>query len=73
MGLRADHESSPSCGVRTRAELGGSSGASAGTTIRGTPAIVPTTLAYTSGELHATPLLRVAHDVPVPVLQPVAP
>ncbi|NAZ82657.1 nitroreductase family deazaflavin-dependent oxidoreductase [Kineococcus sp. R8] len=62
MPLTGEYEASPEAWVREQVEEIESSGGTAGTTLRGMPVIVLTTLGAKSGKLRKTPLMRVEHD-----------
>ena len=62
MPLHGDYEPSPEKWVRDQVELYESSGGTQGTTLRGMPVIVLTTLGAKSGKVRKAPLMRVEHD-----------
>jgi len=62
MPLHGDYEPSPEKWVRDQVELYESSGGTQGTTLRGMPVIVLTTLGAKSGKIRKAPLMRVEHD-----------
>ncbi|MDJ1134265.1 nitroreductase family deazaflavin-dependent oxidoreductase [Streptomyces iconiensis] len=62
MPLEGEYEPSPSQWVRDQVELYESSGGTKGTTMRGMPVIVLTTLGAKSGKIRKTALMRVEHD-----------
>jgi deazaflavin-dependent oxidoreductase (nitroreductase family) len=62
MPLHGEHEPSPSRWVRDQVELYESSGGTKGTTMRGMPVIVVTSLGAKSGKIRKTPVMRVEHD-----------
>ena len=62
MPLHRDYEPSPEKWVRDQVELYESSGGTQGTTLRGMPVIVLTTLGAKSGKIRKAPLMRVEHD-----------
>lgn len=62
MPLQGDDEPSPSDRARQQAERYEASGGTAGTTVRGRPVVVLTTVGDRSGKLRKTPLMRVEHD-----------
>ena len=62
MPLEGEYEPSPTDWARKQAELYESSGGTEGTTIRGLPVVVLTTIGARSGKLRKTPLMRVEHD-----------
>ncbi|NCT91823.1 nitroreductase family deazaflavin-dependent oxidoreductase [Cellulomonas sp. APG4] len=62
MPLTGEYAPSPSDQARSQAELYESSGGTEGTTMRGVPVIILTTLGARSGKLRKTPLMRVEHD-----------
>jgi deazaflavin-dependent oxidoreductase (nitroreductase family) len=62
MPLTGDYEPSPAAWVRDQVELYESSGGTEGTTLRGLPVIVLTTIGAKSGKLRKIPLMRVEHD-----------
>ncbi|MFF7340467.1 nitroreductase family deazaflavin-dependent oxidoreductase [Streptomyces sp. NPDC008163] len=62
MPLQGEYEPSPSQWVRDQVEQYESSGGTEGTTMRGMPVIVLTTVGARSGKIRKTPLMRVEHD-----------
>lgn len=62
MALSGDYEPSPKGYVRDQVERYESSGGTEGTTMRGKPVIILTTLGAKSGKIRKTPLMRVEHD-----------
>ncbi|MEU3354526.1 nitroreductase family deazaflavin-dependent oxidoreductase [Streptomyces sp. NPDC037389] len=62
MPLKGEYEPSPAEWVRDQVELIESSGGAKGTTLRGIPVILLTTLGSKSGKLRKTPLMRVEHE-----------
>jgi len=62
MPLQGEYEPSPSDWARKQVEEYESSGGTSGTTMRGMPVIVLTTLGAKSGKIRKTPLMRVEHD-----------
>jgi len=62
MPLIGEYEPSTSDWAREQAELIESSGGTEGTTLRGYPVVLLTTLGATSGKIRKTPLMRVEHD-----------
>ncbi|MCT2542974.1 MULTISPECIES: nitroreductase family deazaflavin-dependent oxidoreductase [Streptomyces] len=62
MPLQGEYEPSPEQWVRDQVELFESSGGTEGTTMRGMPVIILTTLGAKSGKIRKTPLMRVEHD-----------
>ncbi|MFJ7626874.1 nitroreductase family deazaflavin-dependent oxidoreductase [Streptomyces sp. NPDC097595] len=62
MPLQGEYEPSPSQWVRDQVEQYESSGGTEGTTMRGMPVIVLTTVGAKSGKIRKTPLMRVEHD-----------
>lgn len=62
MPLEGEYEPSPEQWVRDQVELYESSGGTRGTTLRGMPVVVLTTLGARSGKIRKTPLMRVEHD-----------
>nr|WP_237497614.1 nitroreductase family deazaflavin-dependent oxidoreductase [Streptomyces sp. SID8377] len=57
-----EYQPSPEQWVRDQVELYEGSGGTDGTTLRGRPVIVLTTLGAKSGRIRKTPLMRVEHD-----------
>lgn len=62
MPLEGEYEPSPDRRAREQVELYESSGGTQGTTMRGMPVVVLTTLGAKSGKIRKTPLMRVEHD-----------
>jgi deazaflavin-dependent oxidoreductase (nitroreductase family) len=62
MPLTGEYQPSPEQWVRDQVELYESSGGTEGTTLRGMPVIVLTTLGAKSGKIRKAPLMRVEHD-----------
>jgi deazaflavin-dependent oxidoreductase (nitroreductase family) len=62
MPLTGEYEPSPEQWVRDQVDLYESSGGTAGTTMRGMPVIVLSTLGAKSGKVRKAPLMRVEHD-----------
>ncbi|MFD8076997.1 nitroreductase family deazaflavin-dependent oxidoreductase [Streptomyces sp. NBC_00510] len=62
MPLVGEYQPSPEQWVRDQVELYEGSGGTDGTTLRGKPVIVLTTLGAKSGRIRKTPLMRVEHD-----------
>ncbi|MBX0299610.1 nitroreductase family deazaflavin-dependent oxidoreductase [Cryobacterium sp. 1639] len=62
MPLNGEYVPSPEKWVRDQVELYESSGGTRGTTLRGMPVIVLTTLGAKSGKIRKAPLMRVEHD-----------
>ncbi|MFC8535928.1 nitroreductase family deazaflavin-dependent oxidoreductase [Streptomyces sp. NPDC057249] len=62
MPLQGEYEPSPSQWVRDQVEQYESSGGTEGTTMRGMPVVVLTTVGARSGKIRKTPLMRVEHD-----------
>ncbi|MET9879435.1 nitroreductase family deazaflavin-dependent oxidoreductase [Actinacidiphila glaucinigra] len=62
MPLVGEYQPSPEQWVRDQVELYEGSGGTDGTTLRGRPVIVLTTLGVKSGRIRKTPLMRVEHD-----------
>ena len=62
MPLKGEYEPSPTDWVRTQVEQYESSGGTEGTTLRGMPVILLTSVGAKSGKLRKTPLMRVEHD-----------
>ncbi len=60
--LVGEYQPSPEQWVRDQVELYEGSGGTDGTTLRGRPVIVLTTLGAKSGRIRKTPLMRVEHD-----------
>ncbi|TRV78089.1 nitroreductase family deazaflavin-dependent oxidoreductase [Streptomyces sp. 130] len=61
MPLQGEYEPSPSQWVRDQVEQYESSGGTEGTTMRGMPVIVLTTVGAKTGKIRKTPLMRVEH------------
>ncbi|MFG3343693.1 nitroreductase family deazaflavin-dependent oxidoreductase [Streptomyces sp. NPDC048018] len=62
MSLEGVYEPSPSKWVRDQVELYEASGGTEGTTIRGLPVVLVTSLGAKSGKIRKTPLMRVEHE-----------
>ncbi|MEU3223314.1 nitroreductase family deazaflavin-dependent oxidoreductase [Streptomyces sp. NPDC006976] len=62
MPLQGEYQPSPAQWVRDQVEQYESSGGTEGTTMRGMPVIVLTTVGAKSGKIRKTPLMRVEHD-----------
>ncbi|MEU7011900.1 nitroreductase family deazaflavin-dependent oxidoreductase [Streptomyces sp. NPDC046332] len=62
MPLEGVYEPSPSKWVRNQVELYESSGGTKGTTMRGLPVVLVTSVGARSGKLRKTPLMRVEHE-----------
>jgi F420H(2)-dependent quinone reductase len=62
MPLQGEYEASPSEWVRTQVEEYESSGGTKGTTLRGVPVVVITSVGSGSGKLRKNPVMRVEHD-----------
>ncbi|MFJ2193224.1 nitroreductase family deazaflavin-dependent oxidoreductase [Kitasatospora sp. NPDC087861] len=62
MPLKGEYEPSPADWVRNQVEAYESSGGTEGTTLRGMPVILLTSVGAKSGKLRKTPLMRVEHD-----------
>jgi deazaflavin-dependent oxidoreductase (nitroreductase family) len=62
MPLNGEYVPSPEKWVRDQVELYESSGGTAGTTLRGMPVIVLSTLGAKSGKIRKAPLMRVEHE-----------
>ncbi|TDW31047.1 nitroreductase family deazaflavin-dependent oxidoreductase [Cryobacterium psychrophilum] len=62
MPLIGEYEASTAQWVRDQVDLYESSGGTEGTTMRGMPVVLVTTLGAKSGKLRKTPLMRVEHD-----------
>jgi F420H(2)-dependent quinone reductase len=62
MPLTGEYEPSPTTWAREQAELYERSGGTKGTTLRGRPVIVLTSVGARTGRLRKTPLMRVEHD-----------
>ncbi len=62
MPLNGEYVPSPSKWVREQVDLYESSGGTDGTTMRGMPVVIVTSLGAKSGKIRKTPLMRVEHD-----------
>jgi F420H(2)-dependent quinone reductase len=62
MALNGEYEPSPTKWVRDQVELYERSGGTEGTTLRGMPVVVLTTVGAKSGKVRKAPLMRVEHD-----------
>lgn len=62
MPLSGQYEPSPSTRSREQVKLYESSGGTEGTTLRGRPVIILTSVGARSGKIRKTPLMRVEHD-----------
>jgi F420H(2)-dependent quinone reductase len=62
MPLDGEYAPSPNDWARKQAELYESSGGTKGTTVRGLPVVVLTSIGARTGKLRKTPLMRVEHD-----------
>lgn len=62
MPLTGEYVPSPSQRVRDQVELYESSGGTEGTTMRGRPVVIVTSIGARSGKVRKTPLMRVEHD-----------
>jgi deazaflavin-dependent oxidoreductase (nitroreductase family) len=62
MTLKGEYAPSPSTRVREQVELYESSGGTEGTTLRGLPVVVVTSVGARTGNIRKTPLMRVEHD-----------
>jgi F420H(2)-dependent quinone reductase len=62
MPLHGEYEPSPAKWVRDQVELYESSGGTEGTTLRGLPVVILTTVGRHSGKLRKAALMRVEHD-----------
>jgi deazaflavin-dependent oxidoreductase (nitroreductase family) len=62
MPLEGEYEPSPSKWVRDQVEEYESSGGKRGTTMRGVPVVVITSVGASSGKLRKNPVMRVEHD-----------
>jgi F420H(2)-dependent quinone reductase len=62
MPLFGQYEPSPSTRSREQVKLYESSGGTEGTTLRGRPVIILTSVGARSGKIRKTPLMRVEHD-----------
>lgn len=61
MALQGEYVPSPSKWVREQVELYESSGGTEGTTMRGLPVVIVTSVGAKSGKVRKTPLMRVEH------------
>ncbi len=62
MPLNGEYEPSPETWVRNQVEKYEGSGGTRGTTMRGMPVVIVTTVGARSGKLRKVPLMRVEHD-----------
>lgn len=62
MALTGEYEPSPEGWVRNQVETIESSGGTEGTTLRGVPVVVVTSVGARSGKLRKNPVMRVEHD-----------
>jgi F420H(2)-dependent quinone reductase len=62
MPLQGEYEPSPAKWARDQVEEYESSGGTRGTTLRGVPVVVITSMGATSGKLRKNPVMRVEHD-----------
>ena len=62
MALNGEYVPSPSEWVRNQVDLYESSGGTEGTTMRGMPVVLVTSIGARSGKIRKTPLMRVEHD-----------
>jgi deazaflavin-dependent oxidoreductase (nitroreductase family) len=62
MSISGDYQPSPAKWVRDQVEEYESSGGTAGTTLRGMPVVLVTTVGVKSGKVRKVPLMRVEHD-----------
>ncbi|MCW2566313.1 MAG: hypothetical protein JWN54_410 [Mycobacterium sp.] len=62
MSLDGEYEPSPAQWVRDQVEKYESSGGTEGTTLRGLPVVLLTTIGAKSGKVRKSPLMRVEHD-----------
>ena len=62
MSLSGEYEPSPEQWVRDQVEKYEGSGGTEGTTLRGVPCVVVTSVGAKSGKLRKNPLMRVEHD-----------
>ena len=62
MPLQGEYEPSPAKWVRDQVEEYESSGGTTGTTLRGVPIIVITSVGASTGKLRKNPVMRVEHD-----------
>ena len=72
MPLSGEYEPSPTPWVREQVEEYERSGGTSGTTLRGMPVILLTTVGARSGKLRKVPLMRVEHDGGTPRWPPSA-
>ena len=62
MPLEGEYEPSPAKWVRDQVQEYESSGGTRGTTLRGVPVVVITSMGASSGKLRKSPVMRVEHD-----------
>src|SRR4051812_50143002 len=62
MTLRGEYQPSPEQWVRDQVDAYESSGGTEGTTLRGVPVVVVTSVGAKSGKLRKNPLMRVEHE-----------
>ena len=62
MTLQGEYVPSPSQWVRDQVELYEGSGGTDGTTMKGKPVVLVTSVGANSGKVRKTPLMRVEHD-----------
>ncbi len=62
MTLQGEYEPSPEAWVRDQVEKYESSGGTEGTTLRGVPVVVVTSVGAKSGKLRKNPVMRVEHE-----------
>ena len=62
MPISGEYQPSPTAWVRNQVQEYESSGGTAGTTLRGLPVVVVTTVGVKSGKVRKVPLMRVEHD-----------
>ncbi len=62
MPLQGEYEPSPAAWVRDQVEEYESSGGTKGTSLRGVPVVVITSVGASSGKLRKNPVMRVEHD-----------
>jgi len=62
MTLNGEYEPSPSRWVRQQVEQIETSGGTEGTTMKGVPVVVVTSVGVTTGKLRKNPVMRVEHD-----------
>ncbi|MGH2851629.1 MAG: nitroreductase family deazaflavin-dependent oxidoreductase, partial [Solirubrobacteraceae bacterium] len=62
MPLQGEYEPSPADWVRDQVDEYERSGGTSGTTLRGVPVVVVTSLGASSGKLRKNPVMRVEHD-----------